>query len=215
MMIRDACQEICEASETRLLLVYGSRKVGSDRDFLLVESTGQAVPYDLPQRKLDILRLTETDFYIRLGFLDPVVTEPLLTGEFVGGNNETYLQLLAWCQSVSVPPFVPQVLRSLGEASWQAAKDFADHRETPGNTMRAMVNSTFALSYALFAGWYEEHCTGAVTLKRLLTEPEAETTRQALAELKRLKHEPNTHDVDLSVWLARSKQTAAPQYLAK
>ncbi len=67
-------------------IVYGSRNKDKDIDLFLIFKD-KNVPKNIINSKFDLFQTEQNNFFFRLNNFDPEYTEPILTGEYLLGNN--------------------------------------------------------------------------------------------------------------------------------
>ena len=78
--------EHLDTNELSFLILYGSKRKYGDIDLLAINKEGRARERVYTE-DLDIIQVTEDDFIERIGLFDIELTEPLLTGEIIIGNE--------------------------------------------------------------------------------------------------------------------------------
>lgn len=175
-----------------LVVRYGSVAPGSDVDLLIIVPAGMAAPvYDLPTDALDAFVLDRAAFEERYRAFEPEVTEPILTGSTLLGDPTVHRRAQRFLRSATVPRAASLRLRLLGIGIAHAGRAFHHLHPEPRSLQRAMVNATFALSYAAFASRYERNPSGAATLTEVIGDGRYPHLAAALAFNRYAKREPS------------------------
>jgi hypothetical protein len=178
-------------SSAVFIVRYGSHRPGSDIDLLTVVPDDQVVPlYRYPNGVLDPLVVGAREFRGRLALLDPLVTEPILTGTILHGSVVEYESCKHELAMVEATPDSVQYLYRSAQATIEATLDILD-RDSPTRIelLTATSNATFALSYAQFALRYRNGARGPLSLAELCAFPDArgQALRNALLYKREVK----------------------------
>jgi hypothetical protein len=184
---------IHEWERVRFLWVYGSRKQGSDLDLFAVLDQGEAPPYRADSF-VDLGVVSHSEFDARCGFADPVVTEPVLTGELLWGDRLSAHSVFRALMTSPVNEESVQELRTQARTMWgyaheffcRFARDDASHSPLAGQTnlRLTLADLTFAFSYDAFARHYAQRPNGAVTLRDVMRRQRSAFLSSSLALLK-------------------------------
>ena len=142
----------------KFLIWYGNR-IGNDIDLMAVLKKETRVRLYEPS-KLDILTIGKDEFQKRLELFDPVITEPLITGFLVKGNETEFGELrsdtilsLSKSLSAEAVQFLKQKARARLKNARNRLRTY-EQREDKDNLLSSLVHLSFACSYHDFAEYY-------------------------------------------------------------
>lgn len=144
-------------SELELAIWYGSRDPRSDVDLLLVCAESEVQRFAVG--RLDLIALASAELLQRIRLLDPVFTEPILTGELVAGSAEA---LARYRHEIAHTPVARSALDYLDMQSFRRmshAIELAAGYDYSGDVAflrRAADEAAWAHSYRAFATAYRE-----------------------------------------------------------
>ncbi len=153
------------------LLWYGDRK-GKDVDLLVVLKDGFQ-PHCYEMAKWDILEVNNKDFKRRLELFDPVITESVISGVLLLGNQKKFAHLKK--KFLSVRPFgkaIRFLLKRADEELENAAIFLERYRRRTESRLLlfALLDLSFVCSYFEFAKYYQNNPnTGPISFSKLLT----------------------------------------------
>jgi hypothetical protein len=148
--VLSALFSVVEPKEVDIAIFYGNRKGNNDVDIFLVFK--KEMPYGCfkNQKPLDITFIGKSHADLMIKNLDPLITEPLLTGTTIYGEDKAYKSKLR----NSEPN--PDVVRYLTEK----AKTFYSWSEIfyPSGSYKETANNLrFTISYIIFASYYSKN----------------------------------------------------------
>ncbi len=136
----------------KFLIWYGNR-IGNDIDLMAVLKKETRVRLYEPS-KLDILTIGKDEFARRVKLFDPVVTEPLLTGFLLQGDNNEFSELRSeTILSLSLSKESTRFLRLKARERLRNARIRLEKGDKD-NLFSSLVNLSFACSYHEFAKYY-------------------------------------------------------------
>jgi hypothetical protein len=201
---RDLAQSLCNCSgalEGALFCcLYGSRIPGRDVDLMIVQRYASHSPHCALGR-FDILQLSNTQFAQHLACLDPVATEPLLTGDLLWGNAKDWWALKKTVQSQK------STHESLARLKTRSFEEFAIAEtlykqskaiQQPELKKWVVQGLSFSISYLSFYDYYLNFTDGAVTFKKLLNE-----NRLHLEDFWRLRKSPKKLEQCAEIFLPK------------
>ena len=153
------------------VLWYGSRKDDADIDLLIV--TGSQTHWDqCCLGRLDLACLPLEQFKDMAFKLDPLVIEPLFSGEVLIGNDCDIKEMKAEVSSRTPTPEDITYLSHRSLAEYLKTISLLSHYKNSGeqsHLLWALVNLSFAFSYRLLADLYEKELwNGPLLLKHIL-----------------------------------------------
>jgi hypothetical protein len=174
--------------EMLLLLRYGSGRDQGDCDYLAVYDSSPPSPC-VVLGGLDLWATDKDTLFSYISLLDPVVTEPLLTGSLVIGSSSLYDESLAALQHVSPSDrSLSHLLRRSFRAFLRAWDLCAYQDEAPNNVRRDFWSSlSFSLSYWSFSSQYGSCWKRVLTLAEVVQQmpPKARNLWGHIAKSKR------------------------------
>ena len=134
------------------LYVYGSRLPGRDLDMMALFAA-QPTPGELCAGGLDLhcVGLERARYLLR--HRDPLIVEPLVTGELVVGDDETHESLMADLDASSAGPETVRHLLHSALSCYQGAVQQV-HAPDPRGRERGLRNLDFAITYLGLAREY-------------------------------------------------------------
>lgn len=144
-------------------LVWYGNLVGNDINVMVVINKRRirVRPYESPKSKLDILTIGKDEFRRRLKMLDPIITEPLITGFLLKGNKVEFGLLRSDTMisfsrvkgmAKAAAPFLLEKARTRLKNASQLLQ--ASGQEDEDNLLSCLVNLSWACSYFEFAEYY-------------------------------------------------------------
>lgn len=193
-------------SHMELALYYGSRKEQSDKDIFVLVNTSKPLQKRVNLDDLDLFLVTPEDLMFRLAHWDLEYTEPVLTGDYICGNEKTldklrnhlttnspgpetlyYLELRCLETYLQAGVMRDQGLSEMfyalyngGASSEEIASVILQKKEVAFPSavlLDAVHHLTFSLSYLAFRQRYEDF-TAPVTLKEIIENPQTEVERE-------------------------------------
>lgn len=150
--------------------LYGSRSTGRDIDILVVQPRPVPSPVVVVGR-LDLLVLQRDCFDQLLSLLDPMVVEPVITGDLLFGDEKIWI---GWREQVAAEKNREAVVNHLSERSvteiMSARQILSSHSEEGASW--AFQNLSFSIAYASFARWYSKPDSAPCTLEDLIRNKE-------------------------------------------
>lgn len=151
---------------------YGSRRPGADIDIMVVQES-EAASIGTLCGNLDLFVLGRARFEALVKLRDPMVTEPILTGELVFGDRRVWAGLRGDLEhsAPSADCVSHCCRRALEEAL--SAHNFCCTAEASGTLTHArwaLDNLSYAISYLSFARHYAGQGAKACTLQQLIRE---------------------------------------------
>ncbi len=136
----------------KFLIWYGNR-IGNDIDLMAVLKKETRVRLYEPS-KLDILTIGKDEFERRIKLFDPIVTEPLLTGFLLHGDNNEFSQLRN--ETILSLPLSKEAIRFLRLKTRERLRNarIRLERGDKDSLFSSLVNLSFACSYHEFAKYY-------------------------------------------------------------
>ena len=155
----------------QLLYSYGSRLPAADMDFLAVYD-GVLSAANMMLGRVDLWAISMSDFRWHIQMLDPLVTEPILTGIPVFGGSSAVARARADLRrAVPSEASTAYLLQRSAEAYIYAVGRTRDRRDCSQQERRLFwSNLSFSISYWAFAHYYATRGRGPVVLQRLLGE---------------------------------------------
>lgn len=150
-------------------VLYGSEK-GRDIDVLLVQE--DRIPtQNLLAGQTDFFIISKSNFDMLLGLLDPVVVDPVLSGEIILGDSNEWYKLRKQIKDTSPETACSEhaVLRSL-EESLSTNRIWCQYQNESDPVLLewAFQNLSFAISYLSFARRYSQPESKTCTLSTLI-----------------------------------------------
>lgn len=175
------------------LIRYGSKK--NDIDFLVVLNSN-TVPLEYrPGTPVDIFPISLKDFYKLAYLFDPLVTEPILTGELLLGNEEELENLKKELFEISPSQEIIDHLKRQSRLWYTYCTCFLkDYKNTSpvcdsNLLLYSLINLTFAISYDYFAQYYSKiQKKGPITLRKLKNKYPSSSLSTTLSYLKEIKN---------------------------
>ena len=155
------------ANELRLLVQYGSGLPGRDIDLLAVYDT-EGTRTECILGRLDVLVLSERRLEALVTRLDPLVTEPVLTGRVLVDEHDQFDSFAQHLREASPTPEVYRHLLTQAHHSYSNSLGYLASEETSLHSHLSVLNLTFAISYLGFAHHYRYHGGPATTLGTLV-----------------------------------------------
>lgn len=136
----------------KFLIWYGNR-IGNDIDLMAVLKKETKSRLYEPS-KLDILMIGKNEFARRIRLFDPMVTEPLLTGFLLQGDDSEFSQLRS--ETILSLFLSKEAIQFLGLKAQERLKNARIRLEKgdKNNLFSSLVNLSFACSYYEFAEYY-------------------------------------------------------------
>lgn len=141
-------------------LVWYGNLVGNDINVMAVidKRRTRVCPYESPKSKLDILTIGKDEFRRRLRMLDPIITEPLITGFLLLGDetefgllrSDTFSRVKGMAKTAA--PFLLEKARARLKNASQLLQ--ASGQRNEDNLLPCLVNLSWACSYFEFAEYY-------------------------------------------------------------
>lgn len=163
--------------ETALLIQYGNLDSTRDIDLCLI------LPDDLNTNnftlgKLDLFVLNKSLFLDLVSMLDPIITEPLYTGDLIIGSESDFSSLKE--KLINTKPndraIRHLVLRAFETLlSGESFFNFYLNDKNPENLKKTFNNLAFSISYASFARYYSIN-ENIITLDKLIESKSIELT---------------------------------------
>ena len=142
--------------QTVHVVLYGSRKPERDIDIVVVQSEKARGP-TLTVGRLDLFVIERKQFTALLSLLDPVITEPLLTGELLFGNSASWELLQKKTRGVAPNRAAEEHATRRSFEEYLIADQLWQQYQTDAapETLRwCLQNLSFSISYASFARHY-------------------------------------------------------------
>ena len=155
--------------ELKLLFLYGSNVETSDTDYLAVYEGQPSTPCVL-LGGLDMWVLTQQDFSSHIQQLEPLVTEPLLTGELVFGSQAELSEATELLNRTSASPEITQHLLRRSLEAYVEACGYVERACEPTPQLNRAFWSTllFAISYWVLAHEYQTNWTRPLTCEEAI-----------------------------------------------
>lgn len=192
-----------QANSLAGVIWYGSKDSLGDRDIIIIHHEISGVQH-LSAGKLDITLLGCDYFENLLNKLDPIVTEPILTGTIVCENKQYISKANKWASSKKCDIGLVQYLVSRSIEEYFSSSSLISginpvHSELP-HLQSALVSMSFAYSYLSFAKYYKNNLdTNIIALKRLLLHYPKSKTKEVLDKVKKQKrgeYSPSLADIE-------------------
>lgn len=173
-------------------LVWYGNLVGNDINVMaVIDKRARVRLYESPKSKLDILTIGKDEFRRRLRMLDPIITEPLITGFRLLGD-ETEFSLLRSKIFLSLP-FSNKAFPFLKEKARERLKNAKELLQNSGqedgdNLLPCLVNLSWACSYFEFAEYYGDSPRFVpITFAHLLAQDGESILGEVMGALKAVK----------------------------
>jgi len=135
--------------------------------------------------RIDLLALDIDTLFDLLSKLDPVVTEPLLTGQCIMGDAAQFEQFMRKCCQIFVSPDVISHLHCRAFAAYDSAREFLHiFRNIPQKSLAPQFgfwsNLAWAISYCEFARCYSRSShqkAAALSLRHLIPQFRSDTKK--------------------------------------
>ena len=171
------------------IIRYGNRK-GRDIDLLaVVENSIETRPYQVAQ--FDISEMRERDYKRKLKLLDPIVTEPVLTGSLLLGNKERFTKIRK--DLLKTHP-IEEGIEFLKRRAFEELNNTAyficlyEHQKVKIYLLFALIDLSFACSFHEWANYYKNHPNAfPITLSALLSEITRPLLKDVIKILKTAK----------------------------
>lgn len=151
-------------------VLYGSQKKNRDIDILLIQKDRTPTPH-LLAGQIDFFIVSESNFKTLLKLLDPVVVEPVLTGEILFGDTDKWDRLKKRVSNTKPKHACSEHagLKSLEEtlSTNRIWRQYQSERD-PILLEWAFQNLSFAISYLSFAQYYSQPNSFPCTLSNLI-----------------------------------------------
>lgn len=142
----------------KYLVWYGNLGGNDINVMAVIDKRARVRLYESPKSKLDILTIGKDEFRRRLRMLDPVVTEPLITGfrllgdetEFSLLRSNTFSRVKGMAEAAA--PFLLEKARTRLKNAKELLQ--ACGQENEDNLLLCLVNLSWACSYFGFAEYY-------------------------------------------------------------
>ncbi|MBZ9577700.1 hypothetical protein KJA13_01540 [Patescibacteria group bacterium] len=141
----------------KYLVWYGNLRGNDINVMAVIDKRARVRLYKLPKSKLDILTIGKDEFRRRLRMLDPAITEPLITGfRLLGDEREFSLLRSKTFLSLPLSNKALQFLKEKARERLGNAKELlqASGQEDEDNLLPCLVNLSWACSYFGFAEYY-------------------------------------------------------------
>ena len=155
---------------------YGNRK-GKDIDIFVV-SISNKIYERMIKGQLDVTLIEKYQLHHLINCLNPIVTEPILTGQVIWGNPLLYEKAMLNSinsGTLAVTHLLDSSFRIYREAQTALSKN---------NVNDALINLSFSISFYYFALHYKNH-RKAITFKELLAEYQNSILSESYSALKR------------------------------
>lgn len=151
------------------LILYGSRKMYGDLDFLVVYKDNVVFPYkSFNTGDLDVMLIRKKDLIKKLYALDIEFTDPILTGEFIAGDQQEFKKLKNKLRNYKPLKGILDYLKKKSLESYKIALDYFNIGfQELGFIDRILVALSYALSYKLSSELYDK-LSSVITFKELL-----------------------------------------------
>lgn len=149
--------KILRSRVIKLIVRYGAER-GYDIDILAV--TGNGKPAFRGHQYLDIRELSLEDFKYRIKHFDPIVTEPILTGQMITGDKKLFDWARFMLKTRKLNKRIIESIRSKAALEYFSTKgclERAIHRrgkERCRYLLKAMRHFSTMASYLWFADYY-------------------------------------------------------------
>ncbi|MFH0852946.1 MAG: hypothetical protein V1853_00890 [bacterium] len=204
--------------QIRYLWYYGSKNQKQDIDLIAVCEGDQIDPYYGPDGLIDIAEIGINDFHLFMRMFDPVVTEPILTGDLIWGNADEAEGYKKWLTVNRLSDEAVGFLCRRARISYSCACEYYTYatevtvqgkfpdpkRNHDYSLAMTLANMSFALSYRLFARYYKKNPVGAITFRKLAQECPDLQLKEVLGFLKRVRRNQQ-QIVQNDVWLVLEK----------
>ena len=172
LKLRDVCEQYLTGpfGELKCAIAYGSGR--TDQDVLAVY-THRPPRNEVVCGRLDVLAIGVEDLHCLLNLLDPVVTEPVLTGSLVYGDEQLLLEAQQSLKNVACQWNCIRHLLQRSLCSYQnACSSLTDSHRWDRATLRLFkTNLSYSISYYYYSKYYTAqlgHDTEAITLAKLV-----------------------------------------------
>jgi len=164
-LIKAVCTIAKYALGSFAVVWFGNRTDTNDLDILVLT---EEVPLTsvLQHGLLDISLIELNQFYNLAQTLDPIATEPILTGILLDGDIEWWNKQQTDLKEIKPTPLISQYLFAKAHGVLKYAFDFSE-MNTPESYRAAWANISYVLSYACFAIHYGSNKESPITLKVL------------------------------------------------
>jgi len=156
--------------ELLFLIHFGSSSEGSDADYLAVFDSRPLSPCVL-LGNLDLWATDKEELKRYISLLDPVVTEPLLTGQFVEGKRDSYEEARQWVYEVMPNTEVVSHLLRRSFVAFMRASEYCRVVEQDNNRLQRREfwsSLSYSMSYWCFARHYLTAGQGVLSLQELV-----------------------------------------------
>lgn len=174
----------------KFLVWYGNR-VESDVSLLAVSEKESGV-HLCELLNFNILTIGKDELMRRLGLFDPLVTEPVINGYLIWGDDERWGLLRS--DAVLSFSFSDKVIRFLREEACEKLRDAATslqiykQKKDKSSLLSFLIALSFACSYFEFAKYYSSNPKFLpITLKHLLVEDGTLVLKEVLEFLRAVK----------------------------
>lgn len=173
------------------LYLYGSQLKGSDIDLFAITKKKPLQQYIIIG-KVDIYFQSMDDFYDKINKLDTLVTEPLLTGKLLFGDENEHSYLIKKLINTKICSEHLTYLMSCSFNEYLNSLSFRKQFEFDNSTnslLWGLVNLSYAYSYFHFAKYYSSVSTqSAVTLSKIINDSFSKEIDSLIKALKEFKH---------------------------
>lgn len=139
------------------LIRFGSTNSRGDIDLCAVLSDSSKIDEYQHSRTIDLTQFHYSEFLKMLKLFDPQVTEPLLTGNFIFGNNKEFKKLVYKLKNQQPTPDVANYLRRKSNWYLEHADNFFKNFKEGSNALEITLNDlAYALSFHEFAAKYAQ-----------------------------------------------------------
>lgn len=146
---------------------FGSANPRGDIDLCAVLADKTNLDVHIPSRTIDLCEYEYTDFVQRMRLLDVPITQPMLTGTFVCGDESEFERLRLKLQKQNPTKEVHKYLTNKAEECFERADVLSINKKDEEDTLvRVLINLTYATSYAAFAERYAQ-ASHAITLNEI------------------------------------------------
>jgi hypothetical protein len=143
------------------VILYGNRK-GRDIDLFII-AVSEKHYERIANGKLDLTIIEKGQLHHLISCLNPLVTEPVLTGQVIWGDPLLYEKEMLNKTKASI-----LVENHLLESSFRILKE-AEASLAKNNVKDALVNLSFSISFFYYSLYYAKH-DEVITFRKLLTE---------------------------------------------
>lgn len=173
------------------LILYGNSNCGNDIDlFGVVETIPKEYSYPIRHPVFDLFLIDTSEFMNLIFLLDPVVSDPLLTGEVLIGNFSTFSNVKGILKKVTVNMAILNHLKNESFRNLSYAKKFFTSNRIQG-FLYSLVDISYALSYWAFADYYDKRHLSPITLSQLIDLPDYVFLAEIIGIVKSTKRNPH------------------------